>query len=132
MRFEYIRRYLLAKPGVVEDAPLLPEIPVFKLGSVMVGYGWPLSVPPLLTLRLGTDAHMTGPSTEEVAETPRRTKDGEWRTLVLDGIIPDDQLLALVDEAYAWALQCRERRSRQRVPSRSWARVTQTDKTIRR
>ncbi len=128
MTFEYMRRYLLSKPGVVEEMPLLPEIPVFKVGSVMVGYGWPLSVPPLLTLRLAAEAHTTRSSTKAFAAGPSRMKDSEWRTLVLDGGIPEDQLLSLVDEAYAWALRCRERRSRSRIPSPSWERAPQTDK----
>jgi len=112
MIFDRMRQYILSLPGVVEEWPILPEIPVFRVGGTMFAYGWPLAEPPLLSLRtrIGDDLQVAESGVVNVPWQPRTVR--EWSTTELDGSIPEDKLRAWVDDAYRKACHVNQSRDR--------------------
>lgn len=110
MIFEHIRQYILTRPGVVEEWPILPEIPVFRVGKTMFAYGWPLSVPPKLSLRTCIVQDMAVSDSGSALLRNQRRGTGEWSTIELDGSIAEAQLRVWVDAAYARACHLQQSR----------------------
>lgn len=100
MIFERIRQYMLTRPGVVEERPIVPEIPVFRVGKTMFAYGWPLAVPPKLSLRTCIVHEMAVSESGSAFLRDQRKGTGEWSTIELDGSISEGQLRIWVDAAY--------------------------------
>jgi predicted DNA-binding protein (MmcQ/YjbR family) len=95
-----LRTYLLKIKGVVEDTPFGPETLVFKvMGKMFILVGWdeiPLKVTlkcdPDLALALGAKYHAVGPG--------YYMNKKHWITVVLDGSIADEEILAMIEASY--------------------------------
>lgn len=90
----------LAKPGSTEDYPFGDEVAVFKVAGRMFALV-PLGPPPeSVSLKCDPDlaAELRG---RYAAITPGyHLNKRHWNTVVLDGSVPDEELLELVDHSY--------------------------------
>jgi predicted DNA-binding protein (MmcQ/YjbR family) len=89
-----------AKPGAAEDYPFGDEVAVFKVAGRMfalVSLGPP---PGSVSLKCDPDL-AAGLRARYAAITPGyHLNKRHWNTVALDGSVPDEELLGLVDHSY--------------------------------
>lgn len=98
MDHDEVTRYCLAKPGAVPDEPWEDD-PVAKVSGKIFAF--------LGGGRLGVKC---GATTEEAAEWRQRYPDSVsvmpyigrygWNSVELDGTVPDEEILELIDASY--------------------------------
>jgi len=100
MTLDVLRRYLLAKPGAVEDYPFDPITLVAKVGGRMFALVGSAAEPLWLNLKCQPE------KAELLRELFPAVKPGyhmnkrHWNTVTLDGSMADADLLAMIDESY--------------------------------
>ena len=89
------------KPGSAEDYPFGDEVAVFKVAGRMFALV-PLGQPPG-SVSLKCDPHLAeGLRARYPAVTPGyHLNKRHWNTVALDGSVPDEELLELIDHSYA-------------------------------
>jgi predicted DNA-binding protein (MmcQ/YjbR family) len=89
-----------AKPGSAEDYPFGDSVAVFKVAGRMFALV-PLGQPPG-SVSLKCDPHLAaGLRDRYAAVTPGyHLNKRHWNTVALDGSVPDEELLELVDHSY--------------------------------
>lgn len=102
MDYQQVREYLLSKPCSIEDFPFGPEVMVFKVKGKMFAtlafgndktYYWMnLKCEPqqALMLRDIFDAVIPGYHMNKT----------HWNTIVLDGSIPEYEIIRMIDHSY--------------------------------
>jgi len=105
MDLERLRAYLLAKPGAVEDFPFDPVTLVVKVGGKMFALVGLDETPLRLNLKCDPlKAEVLREYYPAVLPGYHMNKR-HWNTLVLDGSIPTDDVLAMIDESYQLVVQ---------------------------
>jgi len=100
MNIERLRAYLLSLPAAVEEFPFTPELPVYKVMGKMFAYVSPNESPPRLTIKLDP-LHGQLLRSAYAAVLPGYHMDKEhWNTVLLDGSVPEEEILSWVDESY--------------------------------
>lgn len=90
----------LAKPGTAEDYPFGDEVAVFKVAGRMFALVPLGASPPSVSLKCdpGLAEELRA---RYAAVTPGyHLNKRHWNTVVLDGSVPDDEVLELVDHSY--------------------------------
>lgn len=89
-----------AQPGAVEDYPFGDEVAVFKVGGRMFALV-PLGAP-AASVSLKCDPDLAaGLRASYAAITPGyHLNKRHWNTITLDGSVPDDELLGLIEHSY--------------------------------
>ncbi len=101
MDFTTLRAYLAAKPGAVEEFPFDLVTLVFKVGGKMFALVGTDEDPLRLNLKCDPlKAEILRECYPAVLPGYHMNKR-HWNTVVLDGSIPDEDLLAMIDESYA-------------------------------
>lgn len=90
----------LAKPGSAEDYPFGDEVTVFKVAGRM--FALVLFGPPPGSISLKCDPDLAvGLRARYAAITPGyHLNKRHWNTVALDGSVPDEELLELIDHSY--------------------------------
>jgi predicted DNA-binding protein (MmcQ/YjbR family) len=100
MELDRLHTYLLSLPGAVEERPFSPEIPVYKVMGRMFAYLSPDEFPPRLTLKLDPlQGQLLRAAYDAVRPGYHMNKD-HWNTFLLDGSVPEEELLTSIDESY--------------------------------
>lgn len=91
----------LAKPGSVEDYPFGEEVAVFKVAGRMFALLTLDAAPARLNLKC--DPHLANALRDRYdAVTPGyHANKRHWNTIVLDGSVPEEELVELIDHSYA-------------------------------
>jgi predicted DNA-binding protein (MmcQ/YjbR family) len=98
--FGTIRDYCLKKPGVTEEFPFGRETLVFKVGGrmfcLMGAHDRPVG------MNLKCDPFVAGELREKYASVRPgyHMNKRHWNTVVVDGSIPDAELLWMIDHSY--------------------------------
>jgi predicted DNA-binding protein (MmcQ/YjbR family) len=89
-----------AKPGSAEEYPFGDEVAVYKVAGRMFALV-PLGGPPG-SVSLKCDPHLAeGLRARYAAVTPGyHLNKRHWNTVALDGSVPDEELLELIDHSY--------------------------------
>jgi predicted DNA-binding protein (MmcQ/YjbR family) len=95
-----LHAYLLDRPGAIEDRPFGPEIPVYRVMGKMFAYILPKQVPPWLTLKLDPAAGQLARSTHASVRAGYHMNKEHWNTVILDGSVPETEIMAWIDESY--------------------------------
>ena len=117
MTLDELKRYLRSKPGATEGTPFGPEHLVYKvMGKIFAVVGWDEEP---VTMSLKCD-----PEGVEVlrkvfrAVTPAPYFDKRyWNLVVVDGSIPEPELLAMVDDSYDLVVEGLTRAQRDQLAS---------------
>jgi predicted DNA-binding protein (MmcQ/YjbR family) len=121
---EELKRYLRSRPGTTEETPFGPEHLVYKvMGKIFAVVGWDEEP---LTLSLKCDPERV----EELRQVFRAVGPApyfdkrHWNLVVLDGSVPDPEVLAMVDDSYDLVVEGLTRAQRERLqrPRRSGSR----------
>ena len=116
MMFEPIHTYLLSQHGAVEEYPFMPEVPVYKVGGKMFAFGSPSETPPKITIKLDPLHGQMLRSTYEAVQAGYHMNKEHWNTIILDGSIPEEELLSLLDESYWLVFSSLPQRVRAQFP----------------
>jgi predicted DNA-binding protein (MmcQ/YjbR family) len=100
MNLETLRAYLLKQPGAVEDFPFGPEPLVAKVAGKMFALV-AFREPPLRVSLKCEPYHALFLRERYAAVRPGyHLNKQHWNTVDLDGGVPDDEVLLMIDESY--------------------------------
>jgi predicted DNA-binding protein (MmcQ/YjbR family) len=101
MQYRSLESSLLEKPEAVKEFPFGPETAVFKVAGKMFSLtSWqadPLSV----NLKCDPDDAYALPALYPAVQPGYHMSKDHWNTVTLDGSIPEDAVLRMIDESYA-------------------------------
>ena len=100
MDLDRLHAYMLSLPGTVEERPFTPEIPVYKVMGKMFAYMSPDESPPRLTIKLDPLHGQLLRATYDAMRPGYHMNKDHWNTVLLDGSIPEEELLTWIDESY--------------------------------
>ena len=92
--------YLLAKPGAEAGYPFGPGALVFKVGGKMFALLAEDSEPETINLKCDPDESLALRAAHKGIMPGYHMDKRHWNTLTLDGSLPDDLVLELMDESY--------------------------------
>lgn len=92
--------YLLDKPGAAEDYPFGEDAAVFKVAGKMFALVSLPAEPPRVNLKCDPEWAEVLRERHRAVEPGYHMDKRHWNTLVLDGSLPDDEVLDLVDHSY--------------------------------
>ncbi len=97
---ESLETYLLAKPGVTEEVPFGPQALVYKvMGKMFALLAWD-ETPVRVSLKCDPDrAEQLRKVFPGVRGAPYLSKR-HWNAVDLDGSIPDEEILGMIDDSY--------------------------------
>jgi predicted DNA-binding protein (MmcQ/YjbR family) len=104
-----------AKPGSVEDYPFGPEVAVFKVAGKMfalVSLGAP---PGSISLKCDPDLAIGLRRQHAAITAGYHLSKRHWNTVTLDGSLPHEQLLDLIDHSYELVVARLPRAERDRL-----------------
>jgi len=100
MNLEKIRACCLAFPGVTEEAPFGPEVPVYKVMGKMFALISPDDVPPSINLKCDPDRALDLRDQYEAIQPGYHMSKKHWNTVLLDGSLPYPLIQELIDHSY--------------------------------
>lgn len=101
MDYEKLHDYLNRKPGAVVDFPFDPVTLVFKVGGKMFALISLDQQPLRMNLKCEPDKALGLRECFPSILPGYHMNKRHWNTLVLDGTLPDELILSLVDDSYA-------------------------------
>jgi predicted DNA-binding protein (MmcQ/YjbR family) len=100
LNLKQVHEYMLSLPGAWEDRPFGPDVPVFKVGRKMFAYSDPEKSPPRITIKLDPLHGQLLRSTYQFVQAGYHMNKDHWNTVTLDEELPEEELLAWIDESY--------------------------------
>jgi len=101
MELETLCAYLLKKKGATEERPFGPEALVFKVvGKMFALIAWE-EIPLRITLKCDPDDALALRDQYEAVQPGYYMSKKHWNTITLDGSIPNDEILGMIDASYA-------------------------------
>jgi predicted DNA-binding protein (MmcQ/YjbR family) len=88
-----------AKPGAVEDYPFGDGVAVFKVGGRMFALV-PLGPPASVSLKCDPEVAVDLRARHAAITPGYHLNKRHWNTVALDGSVPDEELLELIDHSY--------------------------------
>ncbi len=117
LTLEDIRKYCASKKGSREDFPFDFTTLVFKVGPKM--YGLTSIDSDELFLNLKCDPHLSLELRSRYAavEPGYHMNKKHWNTVIVDGTIPDESILRMIDHSYELVFRKLPRREREEIES---------------
>jgi predicted DNA-binding protein (MmcQ/YjbR family) len=115
LKLESLRTYLLNKKGTTEERPFGPEALVYKIVGKMFGLiAWE-EIPLRITLKCDPELALSLRDKYETVQPGYHMNKQHWNTITLDGSIPDDEILAMVDHSYELVVKGLTKTARQEL-----------------
>ncbi len=112
MELDTLRDYMLAKPGTTEETPFGPEVLVYKVaGKMFALVAWDED-PLQLSLKCDPDEAMFLRDLYPSVRPGYHLSKTHWNTITLDGIVPEPELLGMIDESYRLVVKSLTRKQR--------------------
>ena len=105
MNAENFRVYCLAKGGATEGTPFGPEDIVFKVAGKMFALLALEEVPPRVNLKCDPDLALELRDRYDQVEPGYHMNKKHWNKVVLDGVIPDNEVKTMIDHSYELVVQ---------------------------
>ncbi len=100
MELSALTTYMLAKPATTQEQPFGPEVLVFKVvGKMYALVAWQ-DTPLSLSLKCNPDLAQSLRATYPAITPGYHLNKEHWNTLLLDGSIPEAEVLSLIDHSY--------------------------------
>ena len=100
MELESLRAYLLKKKGASENFPFGPEVMVFKVEGKMFVLVFLEDSPLSMNLKCDPDLAMHLREFYKAVQPGYHMNKKHWNTICLDGSVPDDEILAMINDSY--------------------------------
>jgi len=115
MNLDRLHAYLMSLPGSVVERPFTPELPVYKVMGKMFAYVSPDESPPRLTIKLDPLHGQLLRSTYAAVLPGYHMNKEHWNTVLLDGSVPEEEILSWVDESYELVVEGLSRRRKKKL-----------------
>ncbi len=99
MNVEEVRNYCLLKKGVLEDFPFGDSTPVMKVGGKIFAL-LSLDEPPSINLKCDPSRAIELREVYPSIIPGYHMNKKHWNTLILDGTLPNDLMISLLDHSY--------------------------------
>jgi predicted DNA-binding protein (MmcQ/YjbR family) len=100
MNFESLCKYILDKPGAYEDFPFGPSAMVFKAGNKMFALIRVKETPLRINLKCDPELARHLRAAYNAVQPGYHMNKKHWNTITIDGSIPDEDILCMVDDSY--------------------------------
>jgi predicted DNA-binding protein (MmcQ/YjbR family) len=105
----------LALPEVTEEEPFAPGLPVYKVRGKVFAILHPDDDVPVVTLKCEPSLALELRAQYPGVTPGYHTNKKHWNTVVLDGSVPDDEVLEMVEHAYDRVVEGMPKAVRQRL-----------------
>lgn len=105
MDFEVLRNYVMEKPGAVEDFPFDTFTLVIKVCGKMFALVGLKNIPLRMNLKCDPAKAEFLRGRYPAIMPGYHMNKRHWNTVVLDGSIPDAEVLSMIDDSYALVVQ---------------------------
>jgi predicted DNA-binding protein (MmcQ/YjbR family) len=110
-----LRKWCLARPGATEEFPFGERVSVFKVGGKMFALSMLDARPLKVSVKCEPElARALRVSYEAVAPGYHLNKR-HWNTITIDGSLPDELVLDMVEDSYDLVVASLPRRAREEV-----------------
>jgi len=117
MELEALRSYHVKKKGATEEQPFGPDALVYKvMGKMFALIAWE-ETPLRITMKCEPEHAVLLRKTYEAVKPGYYMSKRHWNTITLDGTIPDDEILEMVDDSYALVVKGLKKSLRQELKS---------------
>jgi predicted DNA-binding protein (MmcQ/YjbR family) len=115
MELEFVRSYLLKKKGATEELPFGPEALVFKvMGKMFALLAWQQN-PLQISLKCDPDHALALRDIYEAVQPGYHMSKKHWNTITLDGSIPEDETVKMIDDSYRLVVKGLKKADRERL-----------------
>jgi len=121
IHLDTLKAYLLAKPGATEEVPFGPQALVYKvMGKMFALLAWD-ETPVRISLKSDPErGEVLRAVFPAVRGAPYFSKR-HWNAVDLDGSVPDEELLGMIDDSYDLVVKGLPRRLRDQLTNRTRA-----------
>ena len=100
MNLQSLKENLLKKKGTTEEIPFGPEALVYKvMGKMFALVAWEEN-PLRISLKCDPDLALALRAKYEAVIPGYHLNKRHWNTVILDGSIPEDEILTMIDDSY--------------------------------
>ena len=100
MELESLHTYLRQKKGATEELPFGPDALVFKImGKMFAPVAWEETALPIL-LKCHPEHTRVLCAIYKAVQPGYHINKEHWNSIILDDSIPDDEILAMIDDSY--------------------------------
>jgi len=115
MEYDELEKRLLSQKGAAKDFPFGEDVAVFKVvGKMFALVAW-ADEPTRITLKCDPEEVDFFRSTYAAIQPGYYMNKRHWNTISLDGTIPDDLLLEMIESSYDLVVRGLSRAERQRL-----------------
>ena len=115
MELETLRSFLLDKKGTTEETPFGPEALVFKvMGKMFALIAWQ-ETPLRITLKCDPDNALALRAQYKAVQPGYYMSKKHWNTITLDGSVPNEDVLRMIDDSYALVVKGLKKSVRQEL-----------------
>ena len=100
MDFKRLREYILNKSGAYEDFPFGPSVIVYKVMQKMFALVAFDETPLRINLKCDPELALHLRAAFKAVLPGYHMNKKHWNTIIMDGSIPNDELLAMIDDSY--------------------------------
>lgn len=100
MNFETLRQYILGKPEAYEDFPFGPSAMVFKVRGKMFALIAIKEKPLRINLKCDPELALHLRGLYDAVQPGYHMNKRHWNTVTIDGSIPDDDILTMINDSY--------------------------------
>ena len=115
MELEQLRIFFGDKKGVTEELPFGPEVLVFKvMGKMFAILAWQDN-PLRISLKCEPDHALALRDIYEAVRPGYHLNKRHWNTIILDGSIPEKEILQWIDDSYNLVVKGLKKSDRQKL-----------------
>ena len=119
MNLEFLRETLLNKKSTSEETPFGPEALVYKvMGKMFALIAWEED-PLHITLKCDPDFALVLRAKYPAITAGYHMSKKHWNTIILDGSIPKDEILEMIDDSYALVVKGLKKVDREKLEKNS-------------
>lgn len=100
MNFETLVEYLHLKPGATEEFPFGPSTMVFKVRGKMFALIAVQDTPLRINLKCDPELALHLRAAYPAVQPGYHMNKKHWNTITLDGSLPDEEILTMIDDSY--------------------------------
>jgi predicted DNA-binding protein (MmcQ/YjbR family) len=115
MNIETFREYCLGKPAATEGTPFGPEDIVFKVAGKIFAIAALMEVPPRVNLKCDPDLALELRDRYEQVTPGYHMNKKHWNTVVLEGVIPEQEITKMIDHSYELVVQSLPKAKREKL-----------------
>jgi predicted DNA-binding protein (MmcQ/YjbR family) len=116
MTASQLRAWCLGRPGAVEEFPFTERVSVFKVGGKMFALGDLDAKPLRVSLKCEPELAESLRAAHDAVGPGYHLNKRHWNTVVIDGTLPDEVLVQMLEDSYDLVVAGLTRAQREALP----------------